>query len=81
MQNRWQFAVNINNLFCGRINALIPRTRVKICGITRPEDGVEAARLVVDAIGLVFYEKSPRNVTLQQARLVCESLPAFVTVV
>lgn len=57
------------------------RTRVKICGITRPEDGVEAARLGVDAIGLVFYEKSPRNVTLQQARLICEALPGFVSVV
>ena len=58
-----------------------PRTRVKICGITRPEDGIEAARLGVDAIGLVFYEKSPRNVTLQQAQSICESLPGFVTVV
>ncbi len=58
-----------------------PRTRVKICGITRPEDGIEAARLSVDAIGLVFYEKSPRNVTVQQAQSVCESLPGFVTVV
>jgi len=60
---------------------LNPRTRVKICGITRPEDGVEAARLGVDAIGLVFYEKSPRNVTLQQARAVCDALPGFVSVV
>jgi phosphoribosylanthranilate isomerase len=60
---------------------LKPRTRVKICGITRPEDGLEAARLGVDAIGLVFYEKSPRNVTLQQAKAVCDALPGFVTVV
>lgn len=57
------------------------RTRVKICGITQPGDGVEAAHLGVDAIGLVFYEKSPRNVTLQQAGLICEALPGFVTVV
>lgn len=57
------------------------RTRVKICGITRPEDGVEAARLGVDAIGLVFYEKSPRNVTLDQAKNICQALPGFVTVV
>ena len=57
------------------------RTRVKICGITRPDDGVEAARLGVDAIGLVFYEKSPRNVTIEQARVICEALPGFVTVV
>lgn len=57
------------------------RTRVKICGITRPEDAVEAARLGVDAIGLVFYEKSPRNVTLQQAKAVCDALTGFVSVV
>ena len=57
------------------------RTRVKICGMTRPEDAVEAARLGVDAIGLVFYEKSPRNVSLQQAQLICDALPGFVTIV
>ena len=58
-----------------------PRTRVKICGITRPEDGVAAARLGVDAIGLVFYEKSPRHVSIEQAKVICEALPGFVTVV
>ncbi len=58
-----------------------PRTRVKICGITRPDDGIEAARLGVDAIGLVFYEKSPRNVTVEQAKTICDALPGFVTVV
>lgn len=55
--------------------------RVKICGITRPEDGVEAARLGADAIGLVFYEKSPRNVSLEQARTIVRVLPPFVSVV
>ncbi|MBI3146394.1 MAG: phosphoribosylanthranilate isomerase [Pseudogulbenkiania sp.] len=55
--------------------------RVKICGITRPEDGVEAARLGADAIGLVFYEKSPRNVSLVQARAIVRALPPFVSVV
>lgn len=60
---------------------MYPRTRVKICGITRPEDGVAAARLGVDAIGLVFYEKSPRNVSVEQAKVICDALPAFVTVV
>ncbi|MCW8910860.1 MAG: phosphoribosylanthranilate isomerase [Gammaproteobacteria bacterium] len=56
-----------------------PRTRVKICGMTRPEDALTAARLGVDAIGLVFYEKSPRNVSLEQAQQICSVLPAFVT--
>ena len=58
-----------------------PRTRVKICGITRPEDGVAAALLGVDAIGLVFYANSPRCVDIEAARAVCAALPGFVTVV
>ncbi len=57
------------------------RTRIKICGITRPEDGVEAARLGADAIGLVFYDKSPRAVTPSQAAEIVSALPAFVTTV
>ena len=57
------------------------RTRVKICGITRPEDGVAAAALGADAIGLVFYANSPRCVDTETARAVCAALPGFVTVV
>jgi tryptophan synthase beta subunit len=60
---------------------LISRTRVKICGITRPQDGVFAAKLGVDAVGLVFYEKSPRAVSIAQALAIIEELPAFVTIV
>ncbi|KMN30963.1 N-(5'-phosphoribosyl)anthranilate isomerase [Chromobacterium sp. LK1] len=56
-------------------------TRIKICGITRPEDGAEAARLGADAIGLVFYAKSPRHVDVEQARAVIAALPPFVSVV
>lgn len=58
-----------------------PRTRVKICGFTRPQDALEAARLGVDAIGLVFHEPSPRHVTVDQARAIVTVLPPFVTVV
>lgn len=57
------------------------RTRVKICGITRPEDAIAAARLGVDAIGLVFYAKSPRNLDIAQAQAICTALPGFVTTV
>lgn len=57
------------------------RTRVKICGITRREDALEAVRQGVDAIGLVFYPPSPRAVTREQARAVVRGLPPFVTVV
>ncbi len=52
--------------------------RVKICGITRPEDGVLAARLGADAVGLVFHPKSPRAVTVEQARAIVAVLPPFV---
>jgi phosphoribosylanthranilate isomerase len=57
------------------------RTRVKICGLTRIEDAQAAARLGVDAIGLVFYPPSPRNIDLGQARSIVDALPPFVTVV
>lgn len=57
------------------------RTRVKICGFTRVDDAVRAAHLGVDAIGLVFYPPSPRNVDIDQALAIVESLPAFTTVV
>jgi len=56
------------------------RTRVKICGITRAEDAQAAVRHGADAIGLVFYPDSPRAVDLDTARVLAQSLPAFVTV-
>lgn len=55
--------------------------RVKICGITRIEDGLAAANAGADAIGLVFYGPSPRAVTARQAAEICASLPPFVTTV
>ena len=57
------------------------RPRVKICGITRVEDALHAAQLGVDAIGLVFYPKSPRAISLQQAQAILQALPPFVSVV
>ena len=57
------------------------RTRVKICGITRPEDALTAVRLGADAIGLVFYPPSPRAVELRQAAAIADCVPPFVTVV
>ncbi|MBR9870977.1 MAG: phosphoribosylanthranilate isomerase [Gammaproteobacteria bacterium] len=55
-------------------------TRVKICGLTRVEDVQAAVASGADSIGLVFYEPSPRAVTIEQARELAEAVPAFVTV-
>lgn len=55
--------------------------RVKICGITRPEDGALAARLGADAIGLVFHAASPRWVDVTTAQHIIAALPPFVTAV
>ncbi len=57
------------------------RTRIKICGITRPDDASYAAGLGVDAIGLVFVKKSVRHVTLEQAETLLNVLPPFVSTV
>ena len=55
------------------------RTRVKICGITRLEDARLAVDAGADAIGLVFYAKSPRFVANEQAAEISRSIPAFVS--
>lgn len=57
------------------------RVRVKICGITRVEDALSAVEQGADAIGLVFYDKSPRNVSINQAIEIANHVPAFVSVV
>lgn len=57
------------------------RTRVKICGITRVEDALNAIERGADAIGLVFYDRSPRNVSISQAIEIASNIPAFVSVV
>lgn len=57
------------------------RTRIKICGITRVQDALAAARLGADAIGLVFYPPSPRHIDIEQAKKIAVALPPFVTTV
>lgn len=54
-------------------------TAVKICGITRVEDALAAARHGAHAIGLVFYRPSPRYVEPDAAAAIVRALPPFVT--
>lgn len=56
-------------------------TVVKICGITRVEDALAAARCGAHAVGVVFYRPSPRCVSPSQAAAIAAALPPFVSVV
>jgi phosphoribosylanthranilate isomerase len=54
------------------------RTRIKICGVRDVTTALAAAEAGADAVGLVFVERSPRFVSVEQARAVAAALPAFV---
>jgi phosphoribosylanthranilate isomerase len=60
------------------VSAIKHPVRVKICGITRVEDAQAAAATGADAIGMVFYPKSPRCNSIPQAAKIARSLPPFV---
>jgi phosphoribosylanthranilate isomerase len=55
----------------------MPRTRIKICGITRPQDAALAAELGADAIGLNFVG-GPRQISIRHAHLILPEVPLFV---
>ncbi len=57
----------------------VARTRIKICGITRPGDALAAIESGADALGLMFYAPSSRAVSLEQARDIAAVVPPFVT--
>ncbi len=56
----------------------VHNVRIKVCGMTRLEDAMKAVELGADAIGFIFYRKSPRGVTLAQAKAIIKELPPFV---
>lgn len=51
---------------------------IKICGLTLPEEAAECAELGADAIGMVFFPKSPRHLTPDMAKAICLALPQEV---
>ena len=57
------------------------RTRIKICGLTRPQDVIAALEAGVDAVGFVFYPPSPRSITFERAAELAGLLPPFVAAV
>lgn len=58
-----------------------PRTRIKICGLTREQDVEAAVAAGADALGFVFYPPSPRFVELDRAAALMARVPPFVTIV
>ena len=57
------------------------RPQIKICGLTRVDEAMRCAELGADAVGCVFYPKSPRNVTENRAREISQALPRNVKTV
>jgi len=56
----------------------MPRTRVKICGVCRPEDAAAAVRHGADAVGMVRVRERERYVSIADAKAIAAELPAFV---
>lgn len=55
--------------------------QIKICGVTRPVDAANAVRAGADAIGLQFFDKSVRSITLEEAVQIRKEIPPFVSTV
>lgn len=59
----------------------MPTVKVKICGVTRPEDALAAVRLGADALGFNFWPRSKRYLPPAEARAIVRGLPSLVTAV
>jgi phosphoribosylanthranilate isomerase len=55
------------------------RTRIKICGVMRPDDASLAAAAGADAVGMIFHPPAKRNITIERAIQIVAALPPFVT--
>ncbi len=58
-----------------------PQVKAKICGMTQIKDAVFAVEQGADAVGFIFYNKSPRSVTMKLAKEIIAQLPPFVDTV
>ncbi|MCP3940063.1 MAG: phosphoribosylanthranilate isomerase [Desulfobacteraceae bacterium] len=59
---------------------LLPKHRplIKICGLTRPDNALACVHAGADAIGLVFFDKSPRNISMEKAKAITQILPEHI---